>query len=128
MAISTPVVAKGSDYIEGVDDVIERDIIDSISNHYGDLLLNFLIDCNFCMLNGRVKGKNEFTHVSHRGRSVVDYVLIPHEQIINVKSMNVCLMTETVEKIRLMDVQKYLIILFYHGKWNYRNMITLIHV
>ena len=92
---------EGSDYIEGVDDVIERDIIDSISNHYGDLLLNFLIDCNFCMLNGRVKGKNEFTHVSHRGRSVVDYVLIPHEQIINIKSMNVCLMTETVEKFSL---------------------------
>ena len=61
-----------SDYIEGVDDVRERDIIDVTSNHYGDLLLDFLVDCNFCMINGRVKGKNDFTSVSHRGRSVVD--------------------------------------------------------
>lgn len=97
---------EASDYIVGVDDVIERDIIDSILNHYGDLLLNFLIDCNFCILNGRVTGKNDFTHVSHRGRSVVDYVLIPHEQIIDVKSMDVCLMTETVEKFHLNGCEK----------------------
>ena len=66
---------ESSDYIEGVDDVIEREIIDYSSNHYGDLLLSFLIDCNLCMLNGRTNGKNDFTHVSHRGKSVVDYVL-----------------------------------------------------
>ena len=65
---------ESSDYIEGVDDVISRKIIDFSSNHHGDLLLSFLIDCNLhvCMLNGRTNGKNDFTHVSHRGKSVVD--------------------------------------------------------
>ena len=32
---------EASDYVEGVDDVRERDVIDVTSNHYGDLLLNF---------------------------------------------------------------------------------------
>ena len=41
-----------SDYIEGVDEVRDRDVIDFTSNHYGDLLLDVLIDCNFWMLNG----------------------------------------------------------------------------
>ena len=92
---------EASDYVEGVDDVRERDVIDVTSNHYGDLLLNFLVDCNFCMINGRVKGKNDFTHVSHRGRSVVDYVLVPHEQLRDVTSMNISLMTETIERFDL---------------------------
>ena len=92
---------EASDYVEGVDDVRERDVIDVTMNHYGDLLLNFLIDCNFCMINGRVKGKNDFTHVSHRGRSVVDYVLVPHEQLRDVTSMNISLMTETIERFDL---------------------------
>ena len=90
-----------SDYIEGIDDVRERDIIDVTSNHYGDLLLDFLVDCNFCMINGRVKGKNDFTSVSHRGRSVVDYVLVPHEQLCDIASMSILLMTETIEQFDL---------------------------
>ena len=97
---------EASDYIEGVDDVTERNVLDNISNHYGDLLLNFLIDCNFCMLNGRTEGSNNFTHVSHRGRSVVDYVLVPHEQMIDVKSMNVCLMSEIIETFSLNGCEK----------------------
>ncbi|CAG2221537.1 unnamed protein product [Mytilus edulis] len=32
------------------------------------------------MLNGRADGNNDFTCVSKRGRSVVDYVFTPHEQ------------------------------------------------
>ena len=51
---------ESSDYI---DDVIEREVINYSLNHYGDLLLSFLIDCTLCMLNGRTIGKNYFTHV-----------------------------------------------------------------
>lgn len=58
------------------------------------------------MINGRANGKNDFTHVSHRGRSVVDYVLVPHEQIIDVKSMNVSLMSETVKLFALNGCEK----------------------
>ena len=95
-----------ADYIEGVDDVSEREVIDFSSNHYGDLLLSFLIDCNFCMLNSRVNGKNDFTHVSHHGRSVVDYVLVPHEQIRDINSLNVYRMSETIEHFKQNGCEK----------------------
>ena len=71
-----------SDYIEGVDAVKPREIIDTSANSYCDILSDFLIDCNLCILNGRL-GKNDFTHISTRGKSVVDYVFVPHEQLSN---------------------------------------------
>ena len=54
-------------------------VIDTTTNSNCDILLDFLIDCNLCMLKGRL-GTNDFTHVSTRGKSVVDYVFDPHEQ------------------------------------------------
>ena len=36
----------------------------------------------------------------------MDCVLVPHEQVIDVKSMNVCLMSETVEYFSLNDCEK----------------------
>ena len=41
-------IGNESDFIEGVDNIILRDCIDSVSNKYGDFLLDFLIDCNLC--------------------------------------------------------------------------------
>ena len=67
-------------YIEGVDTIPVRQVIDTTLNKHGDHLLDFLIDCNMCVVNGRL-GLNDFTHVSHRGCSVVDYVIVPHEQL-----------------------------------------------
>ena len=37
-------------YIDGVDGVWGRDIIDVTLNHYGDFLLDFLVDCNLIQL------------------------------------------------------------------------------
>ena len=95
-----------SDYVEGVDCVNSRETLDNTSNHYGDLLIQFMTDCNFCMLNGRVNGKNDFTCVSNRGRSVVDYVLVPHEQVVNVSSFHVYRMTETMYNFALNGCDK----------------------
>ncbi|KAK6191131.1 hypothetical protein SNE40_002872 [Patella caerulea] len=74
-------IGNNSDFIEGVDDVPSRSCVDSTVNHYGDLLLDFLIDNNMCMLNGRVGAENDFTCISIKGKSVVDYVFVPHEQL-----------------------------------------------
>ena len=84
-----------SDYIEGVDDVKPREVIDETLNSYGDHLLDFLINCNMCILNGRV-GSNDFTHVSKRGRSVVDYVCVPHEQFAQLSDFSVHTMTDII--------------------------------
>ncbi|VDI20933.1 Hypothetical predicted protein [Mytilus galloprovincialis] len=37
-------------YIQGVDDINDREIIDINRNKYGDLLLDFLTNCNLCMV------------------------------------------------------------------------------
>ena len=58
------------------------------------------------MLNGRGNGKNDFTHVSHRGRSVVGYFLVPHEQMVDATSMNVTRMSEIIELFGLNGCEK----------------------
>ena len=67
------------DYIEGVDAIGNREVIDFQVNSYGHILLDFLINSNFCIfVCGRNSNKNDFTSVSTKGSSVVDYCLVSH--------------------------------------------------
>lgn len=52
-----------SDFIPGVHDVLDRDVIDYVLNLYDNCLINFLVDTNVCILNGRNTVKNDFTFV-----------------------------------------------------------------
>ena len=72
------------DFIEGADEIVERQIIDATQNYYGDLFIDHLITSNMFMLNGRVGASpgNDFTHISGRGKSVVDYAWVPHDQLL----------------------------------------------
>ncbi len=45
------------------------------------ILCDFLINANLCILNGRNTINNDFTYVSTRGLSVVDYCLVPYESL-----------------------------------------------
>ena len=56
-----------------------REIIDMAPcNSHGKSLVEFLVDYDLCMLNGRfAPSSNKFTCVSTKGASVVDYVIIP---------------------------------------------------
>ena len=98
-------VGTDTDYIEGVDDMRPRDIIDHVSNSNGDLLVDFLVDCGICMVNGRI-GENKFTHVSHRGNSVVDYVLTPYEQLIRVKEFSITYMSDLTNALQMQGNSK----------------------
>ncbi|MES9880125.1 MAG: reverse transcriptase family protein [Sedimenticola sp.] len=69
---------KLSDFIEGVDNLPERDILDYTTNAHGYSLIDFLINSNMCILNGRNTHTNDFTSVSTKGLSVVDYCLVEH--------------------------------------------------
>ena len=73
--------ANSQDYIEGVDTIAERNVVDFSSNAYGELLIQFLISANCCILNGRNYCNNDFTCVSTKGLSVVDYFIVPHENL-----------------------------------------------
>lgn len=89
-----------ADYIEGADNISPRVNIDDGDNKHGNQLVNFLIDTNMCVLNGRL-GTDNFTHISHRGRSVVDYVLVPHEQLQFYTDFNVKTMSDTMDELNL---------------------------
>ena len=51
------------------------------TNPYGEILIDFLINANSCILNGRNYNTNDFTLVSVKGLSVVDYCFISHESL-----------------------------------------------
>ena len=69
------------DFISGVDCIPMRQVVDYKSNAYGDHLIQFLIDCNMCMLNGRNYICNDCTSISTKGHSVVDYCLVNHDNL-----------------------------------------------
>ncbi len=52
------------DYIEGVDQIPEREVIDFTRNQYGKKFEEFLISSNCCILNGRngICTLNDFIH------------------------------------------------------------------
>ena len=51
-------------------------MIIAVSLLQGEALIDFLTDTGLVIVNGR-KGKDAFTCVSSRGRSVVDYCVVP---------------------------------------------------
>ena len=78
-----------ADFIQGVDTVPERQVVDFTENSYGSLFIDFLINTNMCMLNGRNDGVNDFTYFGHMGQSVVDYVVMPYESLEQFSNLNV---------------------------------------
>ena len=76
-------IGDEKDYIPDVDDVIERKVLDTSRNQHGQNLLEFLLETKFGVVNGRVSPENDaFTSVTHKGKSVVDYFLVPHYNVI----------------------------------------------
>ncbi|VDI61349.1 Hypothetical predicted protein [Mytilus galloprovincialis] len=74
-------VSDIEDYIQGIDFLPERNVVDFTPNSYGDLFCEFLSNINCCILNGRNFINNDYTFVSTRGSSVVDYCVVPYEKL-----------------------------------------------
>lgn len=74
-------IADMADCIEGVDQIPGREILHFKKNAYGDLFCEFLINSNCFILNGRQSKKNDFTSISVKGMSVVDYIVVPYEDL-----------------------------------------------
>ena len=85
------------DYIAGIYIVPERNVIDRQKNTYGAYLSRFLIDCNCCVLNGRNDIDDTFTYITTRGRSVVDYYIIPYDNLCMFSEFNVITATDVIE-------------------------------
>ena len=67
-------LGKMSDFIPEVDKIEPRICIDNSTNKHGSVFQDFLLDAKCCVINGRVCPANDnYTFVSTRGKSVVDY-------------------------------------------------------
>ena len=81
-------VGKLQDGIKNIDDISVRSSRDGVVNNYGRDFIDFIKDTKLCILNGRITPEyDDFTCVSSRGRSVVDYILSPQ---LSLKSCKLC--------------------------------------
>ncbi|VDI64972.1 Hypothetical predicted protein [Mytilus galloprovincialis] len=69
------------DFITGIDNLPERQVLNFTHNTYGDILWAFLSNFNCCILNGRNSLHCYFTYVSTRGASVVDNCIVPYKKL-----------------------------------------------
>ena len=87
------------DFVEGINDLNHRDIVDFSVNKYGHLLIEFLLNSNVCILNGRNSNLNDFTCITSIGRSVVDYCLVNHDYLSIFSEFNVHKVTDVINEI-----------------------------
>lgn len=63
-----------------IDNLPRRLILDKSKNMHGDCLFEFLVDGKMCIINGRLNPLSDnFTSVTTKGKSVVDYFIVPHD-------------------------------------------------
>ena len=93
-----------ADYIEGVDHLPVRQVIDYTLNAYSDLFVDFLINVNCCIVNGRNSTADDYTFVSTRGCSVVDYCLTAYETLSRISNFKVLRASQLVNSLGQVDI------------------------
>lgn len=93
------------DYVPNIDSIPGRDTLDTVKNSHGDCFIEFLKDGKLCVLNGRVTPENnDFTFISHQGKSVVDYIAVNHEALCKFSYFDVLTMSDCIEKFDLFSL------------------------
>ena len=96
-------LGKMHDFIEGIDDVSERVIIDDTPNDHGKLFNDFLLQTKMCIINGRVNPlRDNYTSISHKGKAVVDYFLTEYNTMSNITDFEVITMANALERFHLL--------------------------
>lgn len=89
-----------TDFVENIDNIPARKVIDHTHNSHGEVFLDFLLESKMCVVNGRISPVNDnFTRVHTTGSSVVDYISTFHDNLKNCKSFNVHLMRPLLQKV-----------------------------
>ena len=89
-----------NDILQDIDHIPNRRALDNSVNQHGHELIDFLNEANFCVLNGRFR-ENNYTCISRKGKSVVDYICVPIDTFKNVKNFQVFTVQSIVEKSKL---------------------------
>ena len=93
-------VGNKLDFVDGVDDIPKRVVIDDRISGHGDALLDFCHETKLCIVNGRIQPfKDNFTSISSKGCSVVDYFFTNHDNLNLVNDFEVVTMSEIAENL-----------------------------
>ena len=97
-------IGKLSD-VTDIDNIKSRNTIDDVVRHHGEALIEFLIDGKLCILNGRFDPNHDnFTCISHKGKSVVDYMITPHDCLNKCSDFAVQTCSEIIENLGLQSI------------------------
>ena len=98
-------VGNLKDFIPEIDDLPERIVIDATDNSHGHALVDFLIETKLAIVNGRCCPLSDsFTCISHKGSSIVDYLIAAHENFHQIIDFEVLPVTEVIDNLQLMGV------------------------
>ncbi len=87
------------DCIQEVDNILPRSVIDNTRAGHHECLIDFLKDTKTCITNGRITPENDnFTCISGRGKSVVDYFIVPHNNLDKCIELTVSLTSDLINQ------------------------------
>ena len=95
-------IGKLQDVSLDIDNVPDRKSIDYITKNH-EPFLDFLNDGRLCVLNGRFKANGDnFTSISTKGSAVVDYIIVPYDNLGYVTNFNVNTISDILQQF---DIQ-----------------------
>ena len=91
-------IGTKDDFVSGIDKIPSRRVLDKNNNKHGDAFIEFLIENKLCVVNGRIdNGTNNFTFISTRGKSVVDFF------VVSTDNLNTCVKFEVMQSQYLFE-------------------------
>ena len=88
------------EYVSAVDHYIPtRVLIDNDKNKHGESFVDFMLESEMCIVNGRVTAEND--DFTSKGRSVVDHIRMPHECVRNCVHFGVHNTKDLITKLNL---------------------------
>ena len=80
------------------EEIPSRCCVDIVKNSQGEVLVDCMRSSGLVFVNGR-QGEDQFTCISSRGRSVVDYCLVPEEELMPIHNFVVKTMSQCEEEL-----------------------------
>ena len=108
-------ISNFDDFIAVIDFIPDRQFVDFNSNKHGDDLVDFLINSNCCVLNGKNYTSNDSTFIGPEGASVVDFCIVPYEKLNLFDSFEVIRMSDKLNDLNLFDTFDNLKSMPYHS-------------
>ncbi|WAR24259.1 hypothetical protein MAR_037928, partial [Mya arenaria] len=107
------------------DCIPERDIIDYHISPYCDAFLDFLLSANLCILNGRNCIKNDYTSISTKGCAVVDYCLVPYEQLNRYEHFNLLQKSTGINTLDRITIPDHSVLQWTLSMTNFKNVDSI---